>query len=326
MFAESPSGAAMSLPNVRLDAVPARAGVSSSPRACVEANALLPHEIGFFGLYALVVSWLLLSPMGVAWTEVAIWCGFAATSIALIALTRRTPSVWSWRLRLGAYLVLMNAAYFRMAAVVSATGGVLRDASLQHIDRLLFGRALPQYLDGLGHAAIAEIASFCYFLLFPYILFSCVRQLVRLRRAPAEALAFYAGLFLVYAIGFAGYLLVPARGPWLAMPNGFLHPIVGGWMTALNRAVVDRGVNGVDVFPSLHVAASAYMLLFDRRFARWRYWMYLPAAVGLWFSTLYLRFHYGIDVIAGALVAGAALRVAFAAARRGAVPIEMRES
>ena len=96
-------------------------------------------------------------------------------------------------------------------------------------------------------------------------------------------------------------------------------------MTALNRAVVGQGTNGVDVFPSLHVAASAYMLFFDRRFARWRYRLYLPAAVGLWFSTLYLRFHYGIDVIVGALVAAIALRVAFATARHDDQSFEVTE-
>jgi membrane-associated phospholipid phosphatase len=288
--------------------------------------APLPHEIGFFGLYALVISSLLRSPLGVAWTELVIWCVFVATSITLIVLTRHVPRVWSWRLRLGTYLVLMNAAYFRMGAVVAATGGARRDASLQHIDTLLFGRPLPQLLDGWGHAVVSEAASVCYFLLFPYILLSCARQLVRLRRAPAEAKGFFAGLFLAYAVGFVGYLLVPARGPWLAMPDGFSHPVVGGWMTALNRAVVARGANGVDVFPSLHVAASAFMLFFDRGFARWRYRLYLPAAVGLWFSTLYLRFHYGIDVIAGALVAVVALRVAFSIARRDDGRIGVTES
>lgn len=315
----------MSLPNVRLAA--SRPGLHASSRAHVQSESmpLLPHEIGFFGLYALVISWLLMSPLDAVWRELAIWCVFAATSMTLIALTRRSSQIWSWRVRLGAYLVLMNAAYFRMGRVVAATRGIARDGSLQRIDTLLFGRPLPQYLDGWSHAAVSEVASFCYFLLFPYIVFSCVRQLVRLRHAPAEAKAFYAGFFLVYAVGFVGYLLVPARGPWLAMPQAFARPIVGGWMTALNRSVVESGSTGVDVFPSLHVAASAFMLFFDRRYARWRYRLYLPAAVGLWFSTLYLRFHYGIDVIAGALVAWAGLRVAFAIAHRDDRSIEVTE-
>ena len=316
----------MSLPDVRLTTAASPLRMSRKATARAEPILVLPHEIGFFGLYGLVMSCLMLSPLGLAWTELAIWSVFATTSTALIFLAHRFPRLWTSRLRLGAYLLLMNAVYFRMGAVVTVTGGVHRDATLQHVDTLLFGRPLPQYFDGWSHPLVSEIASFCYFLLFPYIVFSCGRQLVRLRRAPAEAKAFYAGFFLVYAIGFVGYLLVPARGPWLAIPEAFAHPVAGGWMTALNRGVVDRGSSGVDVFPSLHVAASAFMLFFDRRYARWRYRLYLPAAVGLWFSTLYLRFHYGIDVIAGALVAWVALRMAFAIARRDDESIEVTET
>jgi membrane-associated phospholipid phosphatase len=238
-------------------------------------------------------------------------------------LTRHRNAAWAWRVRLGGYVVLMNAAYFRIGAVVAATGGTRRDALLQRLDTMLFGQPLPLYLDHTAPAVVSELLSLCYFLLFPYILISCGRQLTRFRRHPAEAQGFYSGLFLVYAVGFIGYLLMPAQGAWLDMPGAFHHPITGGWLTALNHAVVERGSNRVDVFPSLHVAASAFMLFFDRRFARWRYRLYLPAAVGLWISTIYLRFHYGIDVLAGALLAAIALRVSFAVARRTERSIEV---
>jgi membrane-associated phospholipid phosphatase len=313
----------MSLPNVQPRERAALRLVPSAQRGSANDAGVLPHEIGFFALYALVITRLLLSPLGVAWTEVGIWASFAATSVVLIALTRDHRTTWAWRVRLGGYVVLMNAAYFRMGAVFDATAGVRRDAALQRVDTLLFGQPLPLYFDGASNVVTSELLSFCYFLLFPYILLSCARHLVRFGRAAAEARAFYSGLFLAYAIGFAGYVLVPAQGAWLAMPHAFGHDIAGSWMTALNRVVVERGSNRVDVFPSLHVAASAFMLFFDRRFARWRYRLYLPAAVGLWISTVYLRFHYGIDVIAGALLAGLALRVAFAVAHRTRASIEV---
>jgi membrane-associated phospholipid phosphatase len=99
------------------------------------------------------------------------------------------------------------------------------------------------------------------------------------------------------------------------MPAAFPHAIAHGWFTTFNQRIVDANSNRVDVFPSLHVAASAFMLFFDRRFARWRYRVYLPAAIALWISTVYLRFHYGVDVLAGALVALIGLRVAFTVAR-----------
>ena len=292
---------------------------SASSRPAARNLAILPHEYGFFALYLLVALRLIASSGITILPELFVWAGLAAASTALVLLTRQRDTTTAWRIRLGGYVVLMNAAYFRMAAVFADTHGVRYDALLQHADTLIFGRPLPLWFDGVAQPGFADLLSFCYFLLFPYILVSCGRQLVRLRRAPEEARAFYSGLFLIYAIGFVGYLFVPARGAWLDIPAAFRHPVAGGWITALNQQIVARGSNRVDVFPSLHVAVSAFILFFDRRFAPWRFRVYLPAAIGLWISTIYLRFHYGVDVIAGALLAVIGLRVAFAMTRRPSI-------
>lgn len=288
----------------------------ASTRATPCALEVLPHEYAFFGLYALVIGRLLLSSGALASSEAIVWLAFALISIALVMLTRHSSSDWRWRIRLGAYVVLMNAAYFRLGDVFTATHAVRYDGLLQQMDTLLFGRPAPLWFDTPPQPGVTELLSFCYFLLFPYILISCWRQLATFRREPGVARAFFSGLFFIYAVGFIGYLFVPAQGAWLAMPGAFRHSVAGGWMTALNQAVVERGSNRVDVFPSLHVAVSAFILFFDRRFAEWRYRVYLPAAIGLWISTLYLRFHYGVDVVAGALLAVIGLRVAFAMAPR----------
>jgi membrane-associated phospholipid phosphatase len=59
----------------------------------------------------------------------------------------------------------------------------------------------------------------------------------------------------------------------------------------------------VDVFPSVHLAATLYLLLFDWRHGRRRFWVYLLPCVVLWWSTMYLRFHYFVDLLAGVAVA-----------------------
>lgn len=270
----------------------------------------LPHEIAFGALYAAVIVALLGAPGGPAWGEAAIWLSFGAASL-VVARATALGSLAAWRIRLGAYLVLMNAAYFRMAPVVHALGRPLRDAALQRIDTALFGAPLPALLGGWAHPVASELLSACYFLLFPYLALSCWRQWRGAGERLGESRRFHAGIFIVYAVGFLGYLLVPARGPWLDIPSAFPAPVPGGWMTALNLAVVRHGSTQVDVFPSLHVAASAFMLAFDartapRRFARWA----IPV-VGIWVSTIYLRFHYGVDVLAGLALAALGVGVAF---------------
>ncbi|HEX4683042.1 MAG TPA: phosphatase PAP2 family protein [Gemmatimonadaceae bacterium] len=272
---------------------------------------ILPHELAFAALYAIVIVRLAAAPNGPAWSEIAIWCVFAATSGLAVAWSSATESTLAWRIRLGAYLVLMNAAYSRMGAVHETIGTPMYDGALQAADRALFGQPLPLYFDRWVSPAASQLLSACYFLLFPYIVIGCARQLWRFERSPDEARRFFSGMFTVYGIGLLGYLLLPAAGPYIAMPDAFTRSISGGWMTALNDAAIRRGSNHVDVFPSLHIAVSAFFLGFDRRYARWRFHMYAVPATALWVSTLYLRYHYGIDVLCGFALAGLGLCVAF---------------
>ena len=282
------------------------------------SSSLLPHELAWGAFLALV--WVRVAAAQGAFGRVSLlWLALAgATAVAVLA-ARRRASLAAWRARLLAFLVVMNAAYFLMGDVVAAVGGGRHDALLQRADRALFGAPLPLYLDAVGaHPLLVDLLSACYFALFPYILVSCVRYAIRARAELATAQAFYAGLFTVDALGFLGYLFVPAQGAYLDIPGAFHHALEGGWIARLNDAVVHRGTNRVDVFPSLHVAASAFMLFFDRRHAPWRYRLYLLPALGLWVSTIALRYHYGVDVIAGFALAGIGMLVAESQLRKQA--------
>lgn len=296
--------------------------VASAPRIHRESFELLVHERAFLALYTAVVVRLAVVGTRAAWHEAGWWLALAAVSIALASLGQGTRSAAAWRVRLGAYVVLMNVAYLRLADVFAATGGERVDAVLRRADTTLFGAPLPLLLDGRAAPLLSDVLSACYLLLFPYLFVACLRHVARWRTAPHAAVRFYEGLFTVYAIGFAGYLLLPAQGMWLDASGAFAHPIVGGWITALNARLVEAGSIRVDVFPSLHVAVSAFILGFDRRTARWRARLYALPALGLWFSTVYLRYHYGVDVLAGFATAAIGLAVALRPPRAGALSLQ----
>ena len=63
-------------------------------------------------------------------------------------------------------------------------------------------------------------------------------------------------------------------------------------------------------FPSLHTAASLAALVYAWRYVRWWAWVLVPFVLGLWASTIYLRHHYFVDLVAGWLLAPAAVWVA----------------
>jgi membrane-associated phospholipid phosphatase len=53
-----------------------------------------------------------------------------------------------------------------------------------------------------------------------------------------------------------------------------------------------------------------YLLVFDRWHYRRRFWRLLVPCSALWVSTVYLRYHYCVDVAAGAGIAAIGLSVA----------------
>jgi len=236
-----------------------------------------------------------------------VYLGLIAGNIAVIAACESRPGVGRWRIRLGYYAIAFNVAFQQMRTAVPAIRNWRADEALRSADAWLFGDTPSVLIEPWMTPWLSDVMSVCYFLFLPYLLISLVWYLF----APLPlARRFYAGLFTLYGVGFLGYLCVPAAGPYLAMPEAFAGPIEGSWITRVNAAVISAGSNGTDVFPSLHVAVSCYLLFFDRRYKPWRFRAYLVPCVGLWASTIYLRYHYFVDLVAGYALAAASLWIA----------------
>jgi len=271
-----------------------------------EVPRLLPHE-WWFGLF-LVVMWLrLVAAAGPFTTDALVFFALIVLNVAAIAVGMRWPTRAGWTVRLLYYAVAMNVAFQQVRTAIPAVHPGKADLALQEIDRHLVGGNLSIALQPWVNPFATELLSLCYLLFFPYLTFSLIWYLCS---ELALAKKFWVGMFSLYGIGFVGYSLVPAAGPYLAMPAEFSVPLAGWQITQWNDAIVRLGSNGVDVFPSLHCAVSAYILAFDALHRRWRFWIYLVPAIGLWISTIYLRYHYFIDVVAGFALAALALAIA----------------
>lgn len=188
------------------------------------------------------------------------------------------------------------------------------DVELLAIDRALWGGlSLPEHALRLENAALSEVVSFAYaqfyFLsLLPVCWFAW-------KRRTAESRRFLLGLTVMYVCGFVGYLLIPAGGPFIAFPALFPYPPQGGAITRTLVEVVAQGITGMDVFPSLHCGVSLYVFGFFasgavlRKSRAYLFVALILAAIcaPLTLATVYLRYHYGIDLLAGAALAAATL-------------------
>ena len=266
--------------------------------------SLLPHEWAFSG-FLLLTSLRLL----VAGDRAVVW-SFAflaqlAASIAVIVWASRRPSPGRWRVRLVVYPVAMGVSFYAMKYAVPLLGNPNVDAMLLAWDRALLGETPALAWQNQLHPWLVEVAMAGYLFFFYYLIAGparyCVRDLELFRKCIV-------GLFTMYALSFLGYSFFPAGGPHRF--TAFTAPLDGGWLLDWTLRPVNSGSNGVDVFPSVHFGATLYLLGFDWWHHRRRFWWVLPPCGVLWFSTLYLRFHYFVDLLAGAAVALAGLAIA----------------
>jgi hypothetical protein len=274
---------------------------------CGPDRRLLLHEIAF-GLFMATMWARLAWAQGLIAAPTLVYLAAIVMNVVVIEWSWQRPgSLGRWRLRLLYYAITMNLLFQHMRIAIPAIHPGRMDAPLLAIDRALTGETPALLLQAWVRPWLTDLLSFCYFLFLPYLFFSLVLYLF----APlALAQRFWVGLFTLYGIGFTGYSLVPAIGPWSYLAGQFTVPLTGNALTTFMAGVIARGSNGVDVFPSLHCAVSAYLLLFDRRYKPLRFKLYVVPCVLLWVSTLYLRYHYLIDLIAGFVLTAIALAVA----------------
>lgn len=261
-----------------------------------------PHEV-IFGGFLLITAGRLLAAGGAAGLCLA-FAGMAASIVVMAQAAARWPSATMSRLRLSLFPVLVNVGYWQLGPVVAHLGSNNRDAALLRADRILLTDTPAVLLAGWTPPLLTDFLSGCYMLFFPAVL---AAFFVAILRPEPRGVRIFDGLIGLYGLGFLGYTLVPAAGPHLAMPDAFPTALTGGWLTETNATLVAGGSNRVDVFPSLHTAITVFLMgsLWPRR-RRVFLTLLLPAA-GLLTATLYLRYHYAVDLLAGLLLAAAAL-------------------
>ncbi|MDR0559504.1 MAG: phosphatase PAP2 family protein [Prevotellaceae bacterium] len=175
------------------------------------------------------------------------------------------------------------------------------DSIFDSVDRTLFGcspsmefsRILPQ-------AFVSEIMYFGYFSYFCIfmLLFVCVYF-----KKPeiAESVMFYilSSFFIFYII----FIFIPVSGPQFYYPSPDNQIPDGYFFCSLMRTIQNSGEQPTGAFPSSHVGMtliSAWLLF--RHFRR-LFFIALPAVIALVASTVYIKAHYLIDIVAAFITA-----------------------
>jgi len=203
---------------------------------------------------------------------------------------------------------------FRLALIagVAVPYGVLRDmlpvihpgevdAGLAAVDLALFGGHAAVWFERFAtpfNSAWLAVSYVGYYLVAALFL---VGMLLFCRRHNVFV-EFGVMVLGVICTGIVLYTFFPAQGPYVYLADRFLAPLPEHTVVPFVHGVMRSGPLR-DVFPSMHTAVPVVLFLFSARNLRWA-----AVAAGLWVphivvSTMYLRYHYLIDVIAGVVLA-----------------------
>lgn len=223
-------------------------------------------------------------------------CVIALFLIATIINTTITKRIY----RFGFYIVLMNALFMLLRYISPAINpNGKKDALLYQLDCALFGDFVGLITNYFSPLWLTEIFAFFYLLFLPQLLFFFVYFLIK--KDLSER--FFVGLMTLYAIGFLGYIFIPAIGPYDFLSNQFTTNLKGYVFFYLLDKNYATGSNLTDVFPSLHCGVSCFILLFNAKFDKKQFTIWFIPTLLLWFSTVYLHYHYLIDCVVGIALA-----------------------
>ena len=179
------------------------------------------------------------------------------------------------------------------------------------IDRWMFGADPTRVLFHISNPLLTEILQMVYgmFYLLPIIL---GLSLLRKDRFIALDFALFSVIYGFY-LSYLGYFLVPGIGPRFTLHdfNTINQSLPGLYLTNFLREMTNSG-EGIpfgtlnpamvvqrDVFPSGHTMITLIVMYLSVRLKSRTKYFFIPVGSLLIFATVYLRYHYVIDLIGG---------------------------
>jgi membrane-associated phospholipid phosphatase len=174
------------------------------------------------------------------------------------------------------------------------------DGFFDRLDVVIFGCSpAMEFSKALPQAFVSEImyfGYFAYYLIFLFLFAHCYLA----KNDLAEKVMFYClcSFFVFYII----FALIPVAGPqfYYSFPD---NQVPDGYVfSSLMRLIQDMSEKPTGAFPSSHVGLTiiAMFLLYEN--ARKYFYAILPVAIILVASTVYIKAHYLIDVVAAIIV------------------------
>jgi len=179
------------------------------------------------------------------------------------------------------------------------------DGWINHLELKLFGEYPTIWLQKVVSVTLNEYMMFAYFSY--YFLMPVLGAALYIKDRIKEFDQFLLICAVAFYISYLGFIFAPVEGPRYALSHIHNLKLVGIIFTPVAQYVIKvAGLHG-GCMPSSHVAVALVVMIFAIRYTRTLAWILTPLILSLFVATVYGRFHYFLDVVAGILVGFVAL-------------------
>jgi membrane-associated phospholipid phosphatase len=220
----------------------------------------------------------------------------------LIIFEIKRPNPTSWIFRNWYPLPFVGSCYKEMAILIHAIRRTDADQFLANLDLQIWHAYPSIWLERIYSAGLTEYLQTVYTLFIPGVLLVAA---LLWKRGRYSEFQYYAFLIATgFLVSYIGYLLVPARGPRFLLKHLEQIPLQGLWLFHAMQGTLDRLESAhYDCFPSGHTELTILACWGSRMVSNRLFQVYFAYTLSIIFATVYLRYHYTVDLLAGAIVA-----------------------
>lgn len=263
---------------------------------------LLPYDWCAIGYLAITGVLILIFHKNVArwYLYLIVRAAVIAGIVSLTFVQGDLPQPWQF-IRDWYPLSTIALFYFEMGKLTQLVFHRFFDDAIIRWEKQVF-RGMPsiELSDKFPSVLLSESLHLCYFSYYVIAVFLAAWLYFQGKTVDFQETVF--AETLTFNLSLLCYPFIPAAGPRYHFDK-IEGKLASGFFFRLTHAILSTGSSKGTAFPSSHVSLSVIVLLCAFRYDTTAFLILLPFCTGLTLGTVYGRFHYAIDALAGAVLA-----------------------
>lgn len=193
-------------------------------------------------------------------------------------------------------LIYIYEASIRLSFIFFRTW---QDQSIINLEQKIFGVEPTLWLQEFMSPGLTEWMMISYFLYFP--LYPIFGAILYFKRGEYKMEDFLFTISINNILCNICYFLYPVANPISHLGHLYSVPLNGYLFTSIGEFIRENLISTGGAMPSGHVAATTIIWLMAYRYHRHLSYILAPFVIFIYISSVYCRFHYVSDIVAGIL-------------------------